>query len=144
MILIDTGPLVAFFDASDRYHDFCIDILEGLTDPLLTTWPVVTEAFFLLDFAWKAQEALWEFMLRGGLDMRDLSGKALMRCRALMEKYQDLPMDLADGTLVVLGEELKLNRVFTLDHRHFQIYRPLHVKRFELLPAQVIKTSRLK
>jgi uncharacterized protein len=144
MILIDTGPLVAFFDTSDRYHDFCIDILEGLTDPLLTTWPVVTEAFFLLDFAWKAQEALWEFMVRGGLDIRGLSGKALMRCRTLMEKYQDLPMDLADGTLVVLGEELKLNRVFTLDHKHFQIYRPLHVKRFELLPAQITKTSRLK
>jgi predicted nucleic acid-binding protein len=59
-----------------------------------------------------------------------------------MEKYQDLPMDLADGTLVVLGEELKLNRVFTLDHKHFQIYRPLHVKRFELLPADLNKTRR--
>jgi uncharacterized protein len=144
MILMDTGPLVAFFDASDHYHDFCIDILKGLTDPLLTTWPVVTEAFFLLDFSWKAQDALWEFMLRGGLEIGGLSEKALMRCRTLVEKYQDLPMDLADGTLVVLGEELKLNRVFTLDHRHFQIYRPLHVKRFELLPAQITTTSRLK
>jgi len=144
MILIDTGPLVAFFDASDRYHDFCIDILKGLTDPLLTTWPVVTEAFFLLDFSWKAQDALWEFMLRGGLEIGGLSEEALVRCRALMKKYQDLPMELADGTLVVLGEELKLHRIFTLDHRHFQFYRPLHVKRFELLPAQVIKTIHLK
>jgi uncharacterized protein len=144
MILIDTGPLVAFFDASDRYHDFCIDILKDLADPLLTTWPVVTEAFFLLDFSWKAQDALWEFMLRGGLEIGGLSEKALMRCQTMMEKYKDLPMDLADGTLVVLGEELKLNRVFTLDHKHFQIYRPLHVKRFELLPAQGIRTGRLK
>jgi uncharacterized protein len=118
--------------------------VKTIMRPLITTWPVVTEAFFLLDFAWKAQEALWEFMVRGGLDIRGLSGKAPMRCRTLMEKYQDLPIDLADGTLVVLGEELKLKRVFTLDHRHFQIYRPLHVRRFELLPARITKTSRLK
>ena len=142
MILIDTGPLVAFFDVSDRYHKYCIDILKDLTDSLLTTWPVVTEAFFLLDFSWKAQDSLWEFILRGGLEIRGLSEKTFERCRTLMEKYQDLPMDLADGSLVVLGEELKLRRVFTLDHKHFQIYRPMHVKRFELLPAQLAKSKR--
>jgi len=76
-------------------------------------------------------------MLRGGLEIGGPSEKALLRCRTLMEKYQELPMDLADGTLVVLGEELKLNQVFTLDHKHFQIYRPLHKKRFELLPADL-------
>jgi predicted nucleic acid-binding protein len=144
MILIDTGPLVAFFDASDRYHDLCIDILRDLTDPLLTTWPVITEALFLLDFSWKAQEALWEFVLRGGLEIRDLSEKALVRCRTLMGKYRDIPMDLADATLVASGEELKLHRIFTLDHKDFQIYRPLQAKRFELLPADVPKSRRIR
>ena len=144
MILIDTGPLVAFFDASDHFHKICIDILKDVAEPLVTTWPVVTEAFFLLDFSWKAQGAFWKFMLRGGLEIRGLPEKALVRCRILMEKYQDLPMDLAEATLVVLGEELKIPKIFTLDHKHFHIYRPLQVKRFELLPADLDKTRRIK
>lgn len=144
MILIDTGPLVAFFDASDRYHGFCVDILRDLTDPLLTTWPVITEALFLLNFSWKAQDAFWEFLLRGGLEIRELSEKALVRCRILMEKYRDLPMDLADATLVALGEELKLHRIFTLDHKDFTIYRPLQARRFELLPAELPKSRQIR
>ena len=61
-----------------------------------------------------------------------------------MEKYRDLPMDLADATLMALAEELKLARIFTRDFKHFQIYRPLHVKRFELLPPQLNGPKRIK
>lgn len=135
MIIIDTGPLVSFFDGSDQFHKKCVEILKDINEPLVTTWPVITEAFFLLDFSWKAQESLWKFLLRGGLEIKGLGEKALVRCQVIMEKYKDLPMDLADATLVVLGEELKLVQIFTLDLKHFQIYRPLHVKRFDLIPA---------
>ena len=54
-----------------------------------------------------------------------------------MEKYADLPMDLADGTLIVLAESKKAKKVFTLDHKDFQIYRPVHIKRFTLLPSRI-------
>lgn len=144
MILIDTGPLVAFFDASDHFHKQCSETLESIKEPLITTWPVVTEAFLILDFSWKAQAALWQFILRGGLEIKNISEEALVRCRILMEKYQDLPMDLADATLMALGEELKLARIFTMDFKHFQIYRPLHVKRFELLPSKLSGPKRIK
>jgi predicted nucleic acid-binding protein len=62
MILLDTGPIVAFFDASGDYHESCIELLKGIDEPLITTWPVLTEAFNLLGFAWKAQDNLWEFI----------------------------------------------------------------------------------
>jgi len=52
-----------------------------------------------------------------------------------MKKYNDLPMDLADGTLVVLGESKKIEKVFTLDHKDFKVYRIAPKKRFKLLPA---------
>jgi predicted nucleic acid-binding protein len=55
MILLDTGPIVAFFDASNFYHSICIEALKDIEGPLLTTWPVLTEAFYLLGFSWKAQ-----------------------------------------------------------------------------------------
>ena len=49
------GPIVAFFDVSDNYHARCIEILKDLDEELLTTWAVLTEAFYLLGFSWKAQ-----------------------------------------------------------------------------------------
>jgi len=135
MILLDTGPIVAFFDASDNYHNLCIETLKEINEPLFTSWPVLTEAFYLLAFSWKAQDNLWEFMMRGGVEVLSLDVRMQVRCRELMKKYNELPMDLADGTLVVLGESKKIEKVFTLDHKDFKVYRTAPKKRFRLLPA---------
>jgi hypothetical protein len=137
MILLDTGPIVAFFDASDDFYQICIDILKKIKEPLITTWPVLTEAFYLLGFSWKAQDNLWEFILRGGVEISSLDLKMQARCRELMEKYKDLPMDLADGSLVVLAESKNLEKIFTLDHKDFKIYRFAKDKKFKLLPNRL-------
>ncbi|MBN2441567.1 MAG: PIN domain-containing protein [Spirochaetales bacterium] len=135
MILIDTGPLVAFFDASDDYHHLCLGTLKDVRQPLATTWAVLTEAFYLLGFSWKAQDNLWEFVMRGGLEIMHLDARLCKRCRALMKKYRDLPMDLADGTLVAVAEGNKIEKIFTLDHKDFNIYRPANGKCFKILPT---------
>lgn len=54
-----------------------------------------------------------------------------------MEKYRDLPMDLADATAVALAESQRISKVFTLDHRDFKIYKPAHLKSFALLPSNL-------
>ncbi|MGA2404301.1 MAG: PIN domain-containing protein [Syntrophobacteraceae bacterium] len=136
MILIDTGPLVALFDASDNYHRICLDILKDIDGPLITVRPVLTEAFYLLNFSWKAQDNLWEYLARGGIEVDHLERSAGDRCRALMSKYRDLPMDLADAALVTIAEAKKIKSIFTLDHKDFSLYRPSHIKRFELIPKQ--------
>ncbi|MBW1690701.1 MAG: PIN domain nuclease [Deltaproteobacteria bacterium] len=137
MIFLDTGPIVAFFDASDDYHRRCVEILKGIKEPMITSWPVLTEAFYLLGFSWKAQDNLWEFLQRGGVEVLHLSVKMKTRCRELMGKYRDLPMDLADATAVALAESQRISKVFTLDHRDFKIYKPAHLKCFTLLPAHL-------
>jgi predicted nucleic acid-binding protein len=137
MILLDTGPIVAFFDASDDFYQICIDILKKIKEPLITTWPVLTEAFYLLGFSWKAQDNLWEFILRGGVKIFSLDLKMQARCRELMKKYKNLPMDMADGSLVVLAESKNLQKVFTLDHKDFKIYRFAKDKKFKLLPSRL-------
>jgi predicted nucleic acid-binding protein len=137
MILLDTGPIVAFFDASDNYYKICIEVLKDINERLVTTWPVLTEAFYLLGFSWKAQDNLWEFIMRGGVEVFSLDDKQQLRCRQLMEKYRDLPMDFADGTLVVLAESNKIRKIFTLDHKDFQIYKPARIKSFSLLPSRL-------
>lgn len=58
----------------------------------------------------------------------------LKRVAALMEKYRDVPMDFADATLVVLGEEAGTNWVFTLDRRGFSTYRLRGRGAFRILP----------
>lgn len=137
MIIIDTGPMVAFFDKDDQYHQLCVEILKGIKEPLITTWPVITEAFYLLNFSWRVQDDLWQFIQRGGIHIEQVEGSSYPRIRELMKKYHDLPMDLADATLVALGEEKKLSIVFTLDHKDFRIYRPKHKGRFTLIPSKL-------
>ena len=109
-----------------------------MNEPLITTWPVLTEAFYLLNFSWKAQDNLWEFIIRGGVDIASLNDSQQIRCRQLMEKYSDLPMDLADGTIVTLAESKRIKKIFTLDHKDFRIYKPARIRNFTLLPNSVL------
>lgn len=135
MIIIDTGPIVAILDKDDKYHRLCVDILKIIKEPLITSWPVITEAFYLLNFSLQVQDTLWEFIERGGIKIESLDENFYSTCRELMKKYHDLPMDLADATLVAIGEAKGLTTIFTLDHKDFSIYKPKHKKYFTLIPA---------
>ena len=137
MILIDTGPIVALLDSDDRYHSLSTETLKDIKEPLITTWPVITECFYLLNFSWKVQENLWLFIQRGGLEIYHLEREIQVRCQELMKQYCDLPMDLADATLVALGEKVGVSKVFTLDHKDFSIYRFKQKKRFTLIPSRL-------
>jgi predicted nucleic acid-binding protein len=90
---------------------------------------------YLLNFSWRAQEALWEMLQRGVVILHSLEEADLIRMRELMKKYRDLPMDLADAALVAIAERERIRRIFTLDRRDFQIYRPAKVGRFSILPG---------
>jgi len=133
-VLVDAGPLVALIDRSDRHHEVCKAVLQSLTDPLLSAWPVVTEAMYLLGFSWRAQEGLWDLIASQALALAPLDHADAPRLRELMHKYRDLPMDLADAALVRLAERERLRRVFTLDRRHFALYRVARLGRFVVLP----------
>lgn len=133
-VLVDAGPLVALLDRSDGEHRGCVAALRRLRDPLYTVWPAFTEAMVLLGFAWEAQRALWEMLEARALRLLDLGIRDAARMRALMEKYADLPMDLADAALVAVAEREGLDRVFTIDRADFGVYRLSGRKRFVLVP----------
>ncbi len=134
MMLVDAGPLIALIHKDDANHARCVAVLQSLTEPLRTVWPALTEAMYLLSFSWKAQEALWEMVERGVVELAALEERDLSRMRELMKKYRDLPMDLADAALVAVGEREKIRRVFTLDRRDFEVYRPAKLGRFIIVP----------
>lgn len=134
LILVDTGPLVALFDKDDAHHTRCVEALKGIRRSLVTVWPVLTEATYLLSFSFLAQDSLWEFVERGGLQVVEVTTADIPRVRALMRKYHDRPMDLADATLVCIAEREGLRTIFTLDHADFSTYRLPHGKTFTLIP----------
>ena len=133
MILTDAGPLVALIDRGEPDHDRCRRALAGLRGPMLTTWPACTEAMYLVSESggWSAQELLWRLIERGDLVVE--MPRRLDRIPVLMAKYADLPMDLADATLVAIAEERRLRTVFTLDD-DFRVYRIRGETRFSIVP----------
>jgi predicted nucleic acid-binding protein len=139
MILTDAGPLVAILDRGESDHQTCVDCLAELSGPMLTTWPAFTEAMYLLGEAggWVAQAALWSLDEEGDLEIADQSLEDRRRMSALMEKYHDRPMDLADASLVVLAEKRRLRDIFTLDQAHFRTYRLHGRKIFRLWPQHL-------
>ncbi len=133
-ILVDAGPFVALVDRSDPHHHACRDALQSISDPLVTVWPAFTEAMYLLRVSWKAQDALWEMVEGEAVQILALDQADMPRIRELMRKYRDLPMDLADAALVRVAEREKLRRVFTVDRRDFELYRPARIGRFIIVP----------
>jgi predicted nucleic acid-binding protein len=134
-MLTDAGPLIALIDADEPDHERCRAALQTIRLPLLSTWPAFTEAMYLLARAGgsRGQEALWRLALRGDLEIVAPSAHTIERTAALMKKYADRPMDLANASLVALAEERELARIFTLD-ADFHIYRLQGRRRFEVVP----------
>jgi uncharacterized protein len=133
-VLVDAGPLVALIDGGDAHHDDCVAALKTIRDPLITVWPAFTEAMYLLNESWRGQKALWSRVESDALTLAHLDASDAPRMRELMEEYRDLPMDLADASLVRVAEREGLSRIFTVDRRHFSVYRPGRRRRFAILP----------
>ena len=132
MILVDAGLLVALLSKDDEHHRRCRAVFRGLREPLL--WTVLTEAMHLLRDLWGAQDRLFGLVEVGSIEITPLGPGDLSRMRQLMQKYRDLPMDFADAALVTVAEREGITRVFTLDRRDFEVYRPAKIGRFSLVP----------
>jgi len=128
-IVVHSGPLIALFDKSDKNSPTALAFLKKNTSPLFTTLPVVTEVIYILDFSIKAQSDFLEWISRGGLSIINLDHHDFSRIKDLMLKYQDLPMDFADGSLVAACEKIESHFIATID-KDFEIYRFYDKKTF--------------
>ncbi len=131
-ILLDSGPLIALFDASDKYHSDSVNFIKTNKFPLVTTISSVTETLHLLDFNRNAQIDFIEWIHRGAVEIQNIENNDFGRLKELTEKYRDLPMDFADSCLVYLAEKLNLNTIATID-RDFSIYRIKGRRKFKII-----------
>ena len=121
-ILADTGPLFALLHARDVEHERAVQFSKAFTGLLITTWLVVAEVGYLLDRSdRRGIDPLLGMILGGNLAVADLDGEDVQSMRRSMAKYDT--MDLADASLVVIGERLGILDVVTLDRRDFSQYR---------------------
>jgi len=131
-VLVDTGPMVALFNANDNYYLQAIEFIKFNEAELYTTMACITETVYVLDFNINAQLDFLNWIAKGGIQIIELDGKNILRCSELMEKYSDLPMDFADATIVSTCEKLETREIATIDS-DFEIYRYLNKQKFKNL-----------
>lgn len=120
--LLDTGPLVSFLASGLRHHGWAVEQWKELRPPLLTCEPVLTEAAFLLKREGHEADALFALLERGAIRIALNVQEQQADLRALMRRYRNRPMSLADACLVRLSELHTAGDVFTLDS-DFRVYR---------------------
>jgi predicted nucleic acid-binding protein len=133
-VLVDTGPIVAILLESDEHHQECVEQLRHIRGPLLTCWPVVTEAAWLLRAYPRAIRKLLSSFERRPFELVPLGEADLPGIAAILAKYQGLGIQVADASLAHLAIREGIEMMFTLDRRDFGVLRLAHGKRFRLIP----------
>ncbi len=136
MIIVDTGFFLALANKRDNAHQTAKTLFERFAkEELITTWCVITETCYLLQkrVGINAPKFLINKIYKGNLTVFDIKPIHCLRIEELMEKYRDLPMDLADASLVILAEELGQGRILSVDYRDFNTYRWKNTYPFENL-----------
>jgi uncharacterized protein len=127
-IIVDAGPLIALFDKDDKYHISVINFLKQFHGNLITTWPVITEVSHLLSFNVSVQIDFLEWLKRDAIKIINLEFEHLDRIIQLSKKYSDVPMDLADSSLIVIAELTGIYDIISIDNDYY-IYTELNQKK---------------
>jgi len=121
-VILDTGPLVALLDARDRHHRWAIAQWSDIEAPLLTCESVISEACFLLDQTGGGSAAVFEMLVRKVIALDFRLDDHLREVQDLRAKYANVPMSVADASIVRMAEQRNRSAVLTLDD-DFKIYR---------------------
>ncbi|WP_114490017.1 type II toxin-antitoxin system VapC family toxin [Halanaerobium sp. ST460_2HS_T2] len=120
--LVDAGPLIALFDKDDIYHQQILEFLKSYNCHLYTTWPVITETLHMLSFSTEVQLDFLNWLDRGGLNVLNFDQSILKRVIDLTKKYNDLPVDFADASLLAVAEKEDIKDIISIDS-DFNVYK---------------------
>jgi predicted nucleic acid-binding protein len=135
-MLCDTGPLIAIIDRDDRHHRRCVEALSAMPPAaLVTIWPCLTEAMHLLHRigGLPAQNELWGLLADGLVRLYLPNEAEWQRIHELMNQYGDMPLDMADASLVSAAEQLPDRSLFSIDNR-LRAIRLASKRGFDVVP----------
>lgn len=134
-ILLDTGSLVAILHAKDQHHKSCIETSFEWNGRMLTCWPVITEAAWLLRADAQSIIRMLYSIRDATIQLLELDATAAGWIATFLERYRDLGAQLADAALMYLAERHGIETVFTLDRRDFSVYRLPDGRALHIVPA---------
>lgn len=135
-MIVDTSALLAFFDTDEPDHETVSAVLVEATEPLVVSPYVVAELDYLVAsrLGVSSELAVLRELTGGAWDLPAIDVEALTRTGAVIERYADQSIGVADASNVILAERYRTRTIVTLDHRHFDVLRPLSGGRFRILP----------
>lgn len=135
-MIVDTSALLAFFDTDEPDHEAASAVLGGATEPLVVSPYVVAELDYLVAsrLGVSAEIAVLRELTGGAWDLPAIDVDELALARAVIERYADQNIGVADASNVILAERYRTRTIVTMDHRHFDVLRPLGGGRFRILP----------
>jgi len=121
-IIVDSGPLIALFNKSDKHYLASVEFISKNNRQLVTTVANITEAVYVLDYSKKAQAIFLKWISESSIVIENIDSKEINEIAKLFEKYSNVPMDFADACIVYIAERLQTNEIITVDS-DFEIYR---------------------
>jgi predicted nucleic acid-binding protein len=136
-LVCDTGPVYALYDADDAHHATVKAAIEAEPGPLFLPVILLAELDYLLHVRLGIDAALdfLESIEQGSFTLVLVTREDLSRCRELMTQYRDLGLGLADCSVIATAERLGIQRILTVDERHFRAVQPRRFSHFILIPA---------
>ena len=119
-VLVDAGFLIALLSRRDRYHSWAVVQSQHRSLPWKTCDAVLSEAFHLLGA--RGRPSLASFLRRGAVVPAFDVADDMSRVLDLMQKYEDIPISMADACLVRMSEVLPDPLLLTTD-TDFRLYR---------------------
>ncbi|MBI1924597.1 PIN domain-containing protein [Candidatus Poribacteria bacterium] len=133
--LLDTGFLLAVLDADDEFHESCSEALLAEPVPLLPDVVLPELAYMVLrELGYSVLIDFLKSIHNGELVIEKTNRDDLARTVEILEKYADSQVDFVDCVIVAMAERLNIQRILTVDRRHFQLFRPKHCKYFVIIP----------
>ncbi len=133
--LLDTGFLLAVLDANDEFHESCSKTLLEEPNPLLPDMILPDLAYMVLrELGYSVLIRFLKSLHKGELTLERLNRNDLSRITEILKKYSDSGVDFVDCAIVAMSERLNIQRIMTLDQRHFRLFRPKHCSHFIIIP----------
>ncbi len=135
-VLVDTGPLIAFYSEEDSYHAACKKQMQMLpVGKTYTCWPVIVETAYMLRKRPMQRDDFLQTVRQGNLTILSLRAHDLEPVQEILAKYHDHSIDLADACLLHLADREEISTILTINHRHFAMFRKANGEALRLLPG---------
>jgi uncharacterized protein len=133
-VIADTGAIIALLDEDDKHHGAVVQVAQSFD--LLIPVTILPEVDYLVTkyLGEAVVRSFLDAMTEGSFIYLPIEIDDICRTTEIMSRYSDIPIGFVDASLVALAETHNIQKILTLDRRHFNIIRPEGIDFLELLP----------